>query len=118
MIHAANFREWRDRDVVDTDSHKIGVLEAVYVDTNTDELAMATVRTGLPTRHCLVFVPFEDAIVGPGCLKVGYVRTLVKQASSIGTEDVLPAEQEEAIFRHYGLPYKPGAAGERQLARR
>ena len=118
MIHAADVREWRNRDVVDTESHKIGVLEAVYVATTTDEPAMATVRTGLPTRHRLVFVPLQDAIAGPDYLKVGYVKTLVKQAPSIGTDDVLPAEQEEAIFKHYGLPYRPGAAGERQLARR
>jgi hypothetical protein len=118
MIHAADVREWRNRDVVDNESHKIGVLEAVYVDTTTDEPAMATVRTGLPTRHRLVFVPLGDAIVGPGYLKVGYVKTLVKQAPSIGTDDVLPAGEEEAIFKHYGLAYEPGAAGERQLARR
>jgi hypothetical protein len=48
MIHAADVREWHDRDVVDTESHKIGALEAVYVDTTTDEPAMATVRTGHP----------------------------------------------------------------------
>lgn len=118
MIHAADVREWRDRDVVDAQSRKIGVLEAVYVDTTTDEPAMATVRTGLPTRHRLVFVPLTNAIVGPGYLRVGYVKALVKQAPSIGTDDVLPAEQEEEIFHHYGLAYKPGAAGERQLARR
>ena len=94
------------------------MLEAVHVDTTTDEPAVATVRTGLPTRHRLLFVPIDDAIAGPGCLKVGYVKTLVKQVPSIGTDDVLPAEQEEAIFKHYGLDYKPGAAGERQLARR
>ncbi|MER6180965.1 PRC-barrel domain-containing protein [Streptomyces sp. NPDC001652] len=118
MIHAADVREWRNRDVVDSESHKIGVLEAVYVDTSTDEPAMATVRTGLPTRHRLVFVPLRDAIVGPDYLRVDHVRALVKRAPSIGTDDVLPAGQEEAIFKHYGLPYQPGAAGERQLARR
>ncbi|MCX4767975.1 PRC-barrel domain-containing protein [Streptomyces sp. NBC_01275] len=118
MIHAADVREWRNCDVVDTEGHRIGVLEAVYVDTTTDEPSMVTVRTGLPTRRRLVFVPVEDAIVGPGYLKLGYARALVKQAPSIGTDDVLPAEQEEAIFRHYGLLYKAGAAGERQLARR
>ena len=117
MIHAADIREWREHDVVDSESHKIGVLEAVYVDTTTDEPAMATVRTGLPTRHRLTFVPLDDAIVGPDYVKVGYVKALVKQAPSIGTDDVLPADQEEAIFKHYGLPYRPGAAGERQLAR-
>lgn len=86
MIHAADVREWRNRDVVDAESHKIGVLEAIYVDTTTDEPAMATVRTGLPTRHRLVFVPIDNAIAGPGYLRVGYVRTLVKQAPSIGTD--------------------------------
>lgn len=94
------------------------IHEAVCVDTTTDEPAVATVRTGLPTRHRLLFVPIEDAIAGSGCLKVGYAKTLVKQAPSIGTDDVLPAEQEEAIFKHYGPAYTPGAAGERQLARR
>jgi hypothetical protein len=30
----------------------------------------------------------------------------------------LPAGDEEAIFKHYGLTYQPGANGERLLARR
>ncbi|ARX87438.1 MULTISPECIES: PRC-barrel domain-containing protein [Streptomyces] len=118
MIHAADVREWRDLAVVDTEAHKIGVLEAVYVDTTTDEPAMATVRTGLPTRRRLMFVPLDDAIVGPDYLKVAYAKALVKTAPSIGTDDVLPAADEAAIFKHYGLPYEPGTAGERQLARR
>lgn len=118
MIHSADVREWRERDVVDPESHKIGVLEAVYVDTATDEPAMATVRVGLPTRHRLVFVPLDDAIVGPDYVKVGYAKALVKEAPAIGTDDVLPADQEEPIFKHYGLPYQPGAGGERRLARR
>lgn len=118
MIQSADLREWRDRDVIDTEGHKIGVLEAVYVDTSTDEPAMATVRTGLPTRHRLLFVPLDDAIVGPDYLKVTYAKALVKTAPSIGTDDVLPAEDEAAVFKHYGLPYQPGTAGERQLARR
>ncbi|MER5213166.1 PRC-barrel domain containing protein, partial [Streptomyces sp. NPDC002838] len=37
MIHAADIREWRNRSVLDPKGHKIGVLEAVYVDTTTDE---------------------------------------------------------------------------------
>ncbi|MFD3512071.1 PRC-barrel domain-containing protein [Streptomyces sp. NPDC058657] len=118
MIHAADVREWRGLDVLDPDSHKIGVLEAVYVDTTTDEPAMATLRTGLPTRHRLVFVPLTEAVVGPGYLRVSYAKALVKEAPSIGMDDVLPAGEEEAVFHHYGLPYRPGTGGERCLARR
>lgn len=118
MIQIADIREWRTHDVLDVDGHKIGMLEAVYVNTSTDEPAMVTVRVGLPTRHHLVFVPLADAIVGPGYVKVGYDRSLVKKGPAIGTDDILPAEDEGAVFAHYGLPYKPGANGERQLARR
>ncbi|WP_327324631.1 PRC-barrel domain-containing protein [Streptomyces sp. NBC_01210] len=118
MIQAADIREWRDHDVVDEKQRKIGVLEAVYVDTTTDEPAVATVRTGLLSRQRLVFVPLDKAILGPGYLKVSYAKGLVRKAPSIGTDDVLPAGQEEAIFQHYGMTYQPGANGERQLARR
>ncbi|MEH0420421.1 PRC-barrel domain-containing protein [Streptomyces sp. B21-083] len=118
MIRSADIREWRNHDVIDTKQRRIGMLEAVYVDTATDEPAMATVRTGLPTRHRLVFVPLDDVVLGPGYVKVSYSKAEVRDAPSIGTDDVLPAEQEEEIFRHYGMTYQPGAGGERQLARR
>ena len=118
MIRPADLREWRDHDVVDETDHKIGVLEAVYVDTATDQPSMATVRTGMPTRHRLVFVPVGEVTAGPGYVRVPFTKSLVKSAPSIGTDDILPAEEEEAIFQHYGLSYKPGADGVRQLARR
>ncbi|WP_406334914.1 PRC-barrel domain-containing protein [Streptomyces sp. NBC_00203] len=118
MIQAADIREWRTYDVVDPKGHKIGVLEAVYVDTTTDEPAVITVRTGLPARRRLVFVPLDDALLGPDYVKISYTRSLVRKAPSIGTDDILPAEQEEAIFQHYGMTYQPGANGERKLARR
>ncbi|MEV0910015.1 PRC-barrel domain-containing protein [Streptomyces hokutonensis] len=118
MTQTADIREWRNHDVVDPKGRKVGMLEAIYVDTVTDEPAVATVRTGPPTRRRLVFVPLDEAILGPGYLKVSYAKNLVRKAPSIGTDDILPAEQEEAIFQHYGMTYEPGAGGERQLARR
>ncbi|KUH38291.1 MULTISPECIES: PRC-barrel domain-containing protein [Streptomyces] len=118
MIQPADIREWRGLDVIDPKGHKIGELEAVYVDTTTDEPAMATVRIGLPSRRRLVFVPIGEAVVGPGYVRVAHAKSLVKNAPAIGTDDVLPAEEEEAVFKHYDLTYRPGVGGERQLARR
>ena len=118
MFRTADIREWRTHDVVDVGGHKIGVLEAVYVDISTDEPAMATVQVGLPTRRQLVFVPLADAILGPSYVQLDYDKSLVKKCPAIGTDDVLPADDEAAVFGHYGLPYQPGADGERQLARR
>ncbi|MFB8140659.1 PRC-barrel domain-containing protein [Streptomyces parvus] len=118
MIQAAEIREWRNQNVIDPEGRKIGVLEAVYVDTSTDEPAMATVRIGLPTRHQLAFVPLDRAIVGPDYVKVAYDKALVKKAPSVGMDDILPSGAEEEVFTYYGLAYQPGADGERQLARR
>jgi hypothetical protein len=118
VFEAGNIREWRGHDVVDAEGHKIGELEAVYVDTGTDLPSFVTVKVGLPTRHRLVFVPLDQAMVGPGYVKVGYDKRQVKDAPSIGTDGELPAASEEAVFTHYGLAYEPGAGGERRLARR
>ena len=118
VFEAANIREWRGHDVVDAEGHKIGELEAVYVDTATDLPSFGTVKVGIPTRHRLVFVPLDQATVGPGYVKVSYDKKQVKDAPSIGTDGELPAGDEEAIFKHYGLTYEPGAGGERRLARR
>ncbi len=118
MFEAANIREWRGHDVVDVQGHKIGALEAVYVDTATDLPSFATVTVGMPTRHRLVFVPLDQATVGPGYLKVRYDKKQVKDAPSIDTDGELPAGDEAAVFKHYGLAYEPGAGGERRLGRR
>jgi len=118
VFEAGDIREWRGHDVVDSEGHKIGELEAVYVDTSTDVPAFGTVRVGLPTRHRLVFVPLTQATVGPGYIKVAYDRKQVRDAPSIGTDGELLAADEEAVFKHYGLTYQQGTSGERQLARR
>jgi hypothetical protein len=118
MFRADDIREWRGHEVVDPGGHKIGELEAVYVDTVSDLPSFATVRVGMPSRHRLVFVPLNQATVGPGYLKVCFDKKQVRQCPSIVTDGELPAGDEEAIFRHYGLAYEPGADGARLMARR
>ena len=51
-------------------------------------------------------MPLDQATVGPGYVKVGFDQKLVKDAPSIDTDGELPAGDEEAIFRHYGLTYQ------------
>jgi hypothetical protein len=118
MFEATSIREWRGHEVRDDGGSKIGQLEAVYVDTATDQPSFGTVQVGLPGRRRLVFVPLQGARVGPSYVQVAYDKKLVKEAPSIGTDGELPATEEEAVFTHYGLDYAPGAGGERRLARR
>jgi len=118
MFEAENIRDWRGQSVVDADGHKIGELEAIYVDTGTDLPSFGTVKVGMVGRHRLVFVHLDKATVGPGYLKVAYNKKQVKDAPSIDTDGELLAADEEAVFGHYGLAYQPGAGGERRLGRR
>lgn len=118
MFEAENIRDWRLHDVVDDSGHKIGKLEAVYVDTATDEPAFASITAGMPGRRHLTFAPLAGAVVSPGYLKIRYPKNLVKDAPTIDTDGELLADAESALFAHYGLDYQPGAGGERRLARR
>ena len=117
MFEADDIREWRGHDVNDDSGSKIGSLEALYVDTRTDEYTFATVKVGLLSRQRLVFVPTAGAVVGPGYLKVAFAKKVVRDAPSIDTDGELLATDEPAVFRHYEMPYEAGDS-ERLLARR
>lgn len=118
MFEADNIRDWREHDVIDPGGDKVGELEAVYVDTVTDEPSFASLRFGMIGRRRLTFVPLDRATVGPSYVRVAYPKKLVKDAPYIDLDGELAAEQEYGLFEHYGLEYQPGAAGERRLARR
>ena len=117
VFQADDVREWRGHNVVDNSGSKIGDLEALYVDTRTDEYVFATVKIGLLSRQRLVFVPTAGATVGPNYLKVAFPKKLVRDAPSIDTDGELLAQDEPAVFRHYELPYDASET-ERLLARR
>ena len=118
MFPAENLRDWRAHKVIDPNGDKIGELEAVYVDTATDQPSFATVRVGIIGRHRLVFVPLDGATVTPDAVRVRYDKKRVGDAPSIDTDGELTAADEPRVFAHYDLPYVVGVGGERKLARR
>ncbi|TYB49108.1 PRC-barrel domain-containing protein [Actinomadura chibensis] len=117
MCEIEDIRQWRGHDVLDESGSKIGQLEAVYVDTGTDQPTFVTVRIGLPTRQRLVFVPLAGSKVGPRHVRVAHPKKQIKSSPSIGTDGELFAGDEQAVFDHYELPYQ-AAPDERRLARR
>ena len=72
MTMHQNIAEWQGKDVVDRDGERIGELEDVYVDVETDEPMFGTVKEGLIGRH-LTFVPLAGITIGPDNLQVGGV---------------------------------------------
>ena len=118
MFPAENLRDWRGKNVIDPEGSKIGELEAVYVDTTSDEPAFVTVKVGFIGRHRLVFVPLTAATVSPDAVRVQYDKKLVQGAPSINTDGELAATDEPEVFAYYQLPFATGPSGQRMLARR
>lgn len=116
-IEVENIRDWQGKHVVDRDGRKIGELEAVYVDTSTDEPSFLTVTMGMWGRKRLAFVPLAGATVTPDHVRVRIDRDLAKEAPSIETDGELTADDEPAVFAHYDLP-KAAPGAPRRLARR
>src|ERR1700684_3630572 len=114
-----NAAEWHGRTIVDLDGEKIGKLEDVYVDVETDVPQFATVKEGLIGRH-LTFVPLGGISVGPDELRVavtkGHVLDPPKLAQRGGERS---QEHESALSPQFELNYTPIATESgRRLARR
>jgi PRC-barrel domain len=114
-----NLAEWHGKMLIDRDGEKIGKLQDVYVDVETDEPRFGTVKEGLIGRH-LTFVPLGGIKVGPDNLQVGVSRQQVKDAPNIEQHgEELSQADESALYHHYELNYTPpNTQSGRRLARR
>lgn len=114
-----NVAEWHGKLLVDRYGEKIGKLEDVYVDVETDEPQFATVKEGFIGRH-LTFVPLGGVKVGPDGLQVAVAREQVQDAPNIEQHgEELSQADESALYHHYELNYTPPSTKSgRRLARR
>jgi uncharacterized protein YrrD len=119
MVTHRNIAEWRGTELVDRDGEKIGKLEDVYVDVETDEPIFGTVKEGLIGRH-LTFVPLGGITIGPDNLQVPVSSEQVKDAPEIALDgDELSQRDESYLYHHSQLNYTPPACESgRRLARR
>jgi uncharacterized protein YrrD len=114
-----NVAQWHGKMLVDRNGEKIGKLEDVYVDVESDQPQFATVKEGLVGRH-LTFVPLGGIQIGPDDLQVSVTKSQVKKAPSIEMHgDELSQADESDLYHHFGLNYAPPAISSgRRLARR
>jgi uncharacterized protein YrrD len=119
MATHRNIAEWHGKHIVDRDGEKIGKLQDVYVDVETDEPMFGTVKEGLIGRH-LTFVPLSGVTIGPDDLQVTVSKEQVRGAPNIETEgDELSQGDESSLYHYYELNYTPPATESgRRLARR
>jgi uncharacterized protein YrrD len=119
MAYHQDIGEWHGKTLVDRDGERIGKLEDVYVDVETNEPMFGTVKEGLIGRH-LTFVPLAGITIGPDNLQVTVSKDLVKSAPNIELHgDELSPADESTLYHHYQLNYTPPDSERgRRLARR
>ena len=101
MTHAY---EWRGRELVDRHGDKVGMIEELYVDQQTDEPEWAAVGTGLFGAK-LSFVPIQNAEPSGGKVRVPFDKDHVKEAPRIDPEGALSQQEEAVLYEHYGMAY-------------
>jgi hypothetical protein len=114
-----NVTDWHGKMIVDRDGEKIGKLQDVYVDVETDEPQFGTVKEGFLDRH-LTFVPLRGIQVGPDDLQTTASKDQVRSAPEIemhGQE--LSQADESTLYHHFEQNYTPPSTESgRRLARR
>jgi len=94
------------QDVYDESGEKIGSAAEVYLDDETGQPEWVTVRTGLfGTKES--FVPIRNADLVEDGVRVTVSKTQVKDAPKIDTDGHLSPQEEQELYRYYGMGNGP-----------
>ncbi|MDA0171416.1 PRC and DUF2382 domain-containing protein [Solirubrobacter taibaiensis] len=92
---------WRGQDLLDSSGDKIGKIEEIYLDADTDAPEWALVTTGMfGTKQS--FVPIEGATTSDDGISVPFEKATVKDAPKIEPDGALSPQEEDELYRHYG----------------
>jgi uncharacterized protein YrrD len=114
-----NVAEWHGKMLIDCNGEKIGKLQDVYVDVETDEPQFGTVKEGFIGRH-LTFVPLAGVQIGPDDLQVTATKEQIRSAPHIELRgEELSQADESTLYHHFEMNYTPiNTESGRRLARR
>jgi len=88
---------------------KIGSVGEVYLDNESDRPEWLTVKTGMFGTN-ETFIPLADAQVKGSDIHVLYDKAKVKDAPNIDADGALNPEEEQELYRYYGLGQKQQSA--------
>ena len=104
MTEITNAYDWNDRTVIGSDGEKIGKVDELYLDRESDQPEWARVHTGfLGTKRS--FVPLAGASPKGEDVVVRVSKAQVKDAPGVDPDGELSEQEEMALFEHYGVPY-------------
>jgi len=110
MTHVSEVLEWHGRTVVATDGDKLGTVEEIYFDQETDRPEWALVNTGMFAGKSS-FMPLEGATSDGEQVTAPYTKDQVKDAPKIDPDGALSQPEEAELYRHYGVDYGESQSG-------
>jgi len=110
MTHVSEVLEWHGRTVVATDGDKLGKVEEIYFDQETDRPEWALVNTGMFAGKSS-FMPLEGATSDGEQVTAPYTKDQVKDAPKIDPDGALSQPEEAELYRHYGVDYGESRSG-------
>jgi uncharacterized protein (TIGR02271 family) len=111
MAEMTEAYDWRGRTILDARGERIGRIDQVYLDLETDQPEWALVDRGLFCRGS-TFVPVGSARPAGEDVQVQVAKAEVKSAPVMEGYAALSPEEEAELLRHYGVenPEAPPSA--------
>ena len=94
----------RGQDLSDSNGEKIGSIEEIYLDSETNVPEWALVKTGMFGSKS-TFVPLRDATEHDGALQTRFDKATIKDAPKLDADGELSQREESELYRYYGLGY-------------
>jgi hypothetical protein len=95
---------WQGRTLVDHNGEPLGSIEVIYLDKVTNQPEWALLEAGAPGL-ARTFVPLVSASEEGDSVRVPFAKTLVEEAPRMAADQELSEDQEQELYRHYGVPY-------------
>ena len=114
-VNVSDPRELSGATVTGSHGEKLGKVDTVYLDNETERPEWAAVKTGLFGSH-VSLVPLASAQYQGGSLQVPFTKDDVQHAPHHDPGQELSVEQEKQLFDHYGIAYGGDSATARTEA--
>lgn len=109
MAFTGSIQDLQRAEVVDSTGTKVGKVGQVYLTNDSQEPSWVTVNTGLfGTKE--TFIPLAEATFSGDAITVPYEKSFIKDAPHVDEDGEISAQQEEELYRYYGVADDRGTA--------
>ena len=95
---------WQGRTLVDRNGEPVGSIERIYRDKATSQPEWALLAPSAAAAEP-TFVPLTRATEEGDTIRTPFEKALIQRAPSVPAGPEISEDQEEELYRHYGVPY-------------